>query len=831
VPRRACSILLVAIAVTRAHADEPDEISDDDASATATLRERLTRAFLWATGAGDGSQGAAASRARGADVAIDGTVGFAGATGAENRWTIGGFAVDSLATGALETRIPLAFLERVDIVTGGLPASATASTGGIIDARLRGGPGDAWRLARAWAGVSAPARGLRAIPERYDPFTLDRDDPYAFGALAGGGVDLDLPLVEDAWVSAGVAVSATHDGGTRRADRLRDADGDGRFDRNDDGTFALDRIDERRIGSRLLPSTVAMLRAGARRGRHTLELNLLDTYTTQQRLAAAATDDALVDDVAAHVTDAFATWTARAGSTRARLTAGWHRARRDESGADGVQIGTAYVPVDLPGDETLAAACDDTAADDPYPAVTNCPVPTGYFVRGGAGLLTDTASDRPAGTLDLTHRIATHRLGAGLTAEDARWVRTRRYTGGVLERRLAEDVVFTTRFVEFGDGPDDCGDFGACRFLDEDGQTFRTRYLAGWIEDAWEPAPGLHVQAGLRWESMEVGSVVRFRDQLAPRIAVALDPTRTGRARLFAAYGRYHALIVPGQAPAIVGDSDLYTHLASPIINDDLAETNPRLAIDAALQAPVVEEQLLGAEWSIAEDRVLLGASLRARGLRHGIADVDGSLVNANVRRNTRDLQLWLANAADATVHVRLSYVRQRARGSWSGPGDPLFDGTSGNAFGRLPQDLPYRWIAETSTSTARWTVGARFEIASGRPVGATAGPSGEVPLLPRGSLGRTPPTTAVTLHAAARLGRFELALDLLDVFDRRAPAAVDERWTLDDDVRPIEGGSEADLVWLRDIDGGEVRPNRGHGVATTYVAPLFGRLSLTAAF
>jgi len=75
------------------------------------------------------------------------------------------------------------------------------------------------------------------------------------------------------------------------------------------------------------------------------------------------------------------------------------------------------------------------------------------------------------------------------------------------------------------------------------------------------------------------------------------------------------------------------------------------------------------------------------------------------------------------------------------------------------------------------------------------------------------------------------VSLDLLDVFDRRTPAALDERWTLDDDVRPIEGGSEADLLWVRDVDGGAVRPNRGHGRATTYTAPLACQLALTATF
>ena len=37
------------------------------------------------------------------------------------------------------------------------------------------------------------------------------------------------------------------------------------------------------------------------------------------------------------------------------------------------------------------------------------------------------------------------------------------------------------------------------------------------------------------------------------------------------------------------------------------------------------------------------------------------------------------------------------------------------------------------------------------------------------------------------------------------APTAVDERWTTDPDVAPIEGGSREDLLWLRNGSGARV--------------------------
>ena len=854
---------LLALAVAApAHADADDPFGDrertedrapacDDEVAPwwcvaddAALTERLDAARLWALGAGDGSQVVAASRALGAWLAPDGSLALGGATGAEHRWLIEGLPVDSLATGGPESRVPIAFLEHVDVATGGLGAASPAATGAVVDVRLRG-PGDEPRVVRAWSAVAAPARPLAPVPDRFDPLTLDFDEPLAVGAIAAGGGRRGA-----LWYYGGASLTLERIAATRIGHRLRDADGDGLYDRHADRTLVTEVVDRRARAPAFTGPLIALARAGHDGVADDVALTALVNYTPSLRLSADGTADATSVWRDTLVVDGLARYTARRGPTSLRVAAGWHRARRTDTpraaGAAGaIQIATAYVPsaADVPEDAAFAAACDDAAADDPYPEVPNCPVPTGFYVRGGAGLLTDTASDRPVVTAAVTHAAGAHRLGAGVLAEDARYVITRRFSGGALERRLSEEIVLTTRFVALGDGDLDCGDAGPCRALAEDVRTYRTRHVAAWIEDAWQPAPGTTVTAGLRWESMEVGSSAHLRVQPAPRLAIVVDPTRRGAARVFAAWGRYRQLLLPGDAPALAGGPDLHTHLVTPFGENDSLARDPELALAPGLDAPRVDEALVGGEWALAGVFVA-GASLRTRTTADALAEVAGQLVNPGTggaagtiaaRRETAELAAWLGNAPTAPVHVRLGWIRTRQRGTWPGPSlDAPFDVTTGNVGGRLPLDLPHRFQAELITGgrvgPVDLVVGARLELASGTPIGARAGSAGEIALLPRGSVGRTPPTSAVITHVAARRGRFELAVDLIDVFDRRGAAAVDERWTLEE-VGPIEGGSVHDLVWLKTVDGVPARRNLGYGAATVYRAPLVGRVSLSATF
>ncbi len=817
--------------------DEPDR-------APAALRERLVPEHLWHLGASDGTWLTAARRALGAstDPFAPGP-GFAGASALENRWTIDGMPVDSVADGGPELRVPLVWLRSIDVETGGLPASARTSTGAVIDGHLRGGKHDEDRDVRLslWMGMRGSPRDRREVADAFDPFRFDARRGWDLTVMVTAGAELREAWQWNAWWFAGFGWEGRKTDGVRIARRLLDDDADGRYDRDEDGLL---RHDTTSIGA---ADTVTggmpfLLRMGFERGPHTATFTAIAALEILEprRIAAA---EAGAGDVSrsGFIGDLMADWATKIGERmELRLQAAWHHASRGEHGEVGKQIGTVYVPDpdDVPLDDAAAEAC--AHADD---ELAPCPISTGFYVRGGAGLLTNTSADRPTITAELSRRITAwgrHRAALGATMEDARLSVHRRFSGGSLERRLAEDIILTSQLVEVGDGVDTC-DGQPCRFLGADTRIYRTRSIAAYLEDAWKPVPGVTFQGGLRWESMEIGEAIQLRDQLAPRFAFSADPTRRGRARVFASWGRYFPLLPAGMGPAVLGAADILTTIDSGLGSAQSIRSGDAIDVDPDLAPSVVDEAVMGAEWVI-EDRVQVGVAYRARWTRRGIEDVGGELTNpADLRRDAREWLVWVGNEPRSWVHARLGWTRSRVTGSWAGPYDPDQGTTSylssyegeANAHGLLPQDAPHRLFVEAVVRRPRasgWELrlGGRFQIASGAPVGVFAGARGEVPLLPRGSMGRVAPTTAVILHASlTKDDRLSFGLDVIDVFDRRAAAAVDQRWTVDD-VRPIEGGEAADLLWLRTVDGDPARPNAGYGVATRYTPPFAARLSLT---
>ena len=105
------------------------------------------------------------------------------------------------------------------------------------------------------------------------------------------------------------------------------------------------------------------------------------------------------------VGDVIATWRGRWPRTRALVQWAWHRDQLRAHAGDELdpQINTAFVPTAslVPDDFDVAVGCDDGAAADPYAQIPNCPLSTGYYARGGAGLLTDVTADRPSATASI----------------------------------------------------------------------------------------------------------------------------------------------------------------------------------------------------------------------------------------------------------------------------------------------------------------------------------------------------------------------------------------------------------------------------------------------
>jgi hypothetical protein len=83
--------------------------------------------------------------------------------------------------------------------------------------------------------------------------------------------------------------------------------------------------------------------------------------------------------------------------------------------------------------------------------------------------------------------------------------------------------------------------------------------FGAYLQDSWTAAPGLTVNAGLRWdgentENYAGETVLRLRTAWQPRIGIVWDPWRDGATRVFAFAGRFSYAMPTGQMVALFGD-------------------------------------------------------------------------------------------------------------------------------------------------------------------------------------------------------------------------------------------------------------------------------------
>jgi hypothetical protein len=86
--------------------------------------------------------------------------------------------------------------------------------------------------------------------------------------------------------------------------------------------------------------------------------------------------------------------------------------------------------------------------------------------------------------------------------------------------------------------------------------------------------------------------------------------------------------------------------------------------------------------------------------------------------------------------------------------------------------------------------------------------------------------TSQVNLHVSARstwhAPHMELTLDLFNTFDRTDATTVGEVYASgEQSLRPIQGGTAADLVWLRSVDGLVPTREPSFRLPTAFQAPF----------
>jgi hypothetical protein len=200
------------------------------------------------------------------------------------------------------------------------------------------------------------------------------------------------------------------------------------------------------------------------------------------------------------------------------------------------------------------------------------------------------------------------------------------------------------------------------------------------------------------------------------------------------------------------------------------------------------------------------------------------------------------------------SYTWSRLRGNYTGlysadndQRDPnlttQFDVVSAmaNRYGALPNDRPHLIHADGSYAfvwgRSTLVTGLGFVGQSGQPLtplGRSQVLGGkESFILPRGSAGRTPFVTRFDLHLAYRTklagkATVEAFIDIFNLFNQRAVLTQDQEFTVDA-VAPLPPGSN--LSDATASDGNAVQRNPNYLAATSYQAPIAGRLGLRVMF
>ncbi len=140
----------------------------------------------------------------------------------------------------------------------------------------------------------------------------------------------------------------------------------------------------------------------------------------------------------------------------------------------------------------------------------------------------------------------------------------------------------------------------------------KTENDAIYVQDTWRPTSNFTINAGVRWETQQLfnhlGTVqADIDDNIAPRVGFTWDPTKTGRAKIFAHYGVYYETIpMDIVIRSFGGEIQIFTYNLSP--DPNVVAHNPDVRasrflgggisrVDPSLTGQSLDEIVVGGEW------------------------------------------------------------------------------------------------------------------------------------------------------------------------------------------------------------------------------------------
>ena len=515
-------------------------------------------------------------------------VSFAGATSLENTYIVEGVNTTDTGFGGLATNLPNEFISETEVITGGYNAEFGRATGGIVNVVTKQGSDEFHGSVFGYfqpGALIADAKVVQREGGSIDSKT-DLDYRYDLGAELGGPI-----IKKKLWFHIGFNPSFAKNTTTRLVQRQVDGtDGmpqDGIPDVDPaTGITKHERVANREIGGDFKQYYFTAKINGAIDQNNQFQASVFGNPRSALDLyAVTGNPEQNRWKYSDGAYTASAKWTSKLndGKTQIDAVGGYHHGfKRQRPFSSDQEVPfvsydydrSLYDFADLEGAQTIEK-CSDGPGDE-FPMITNCPV-FGYNEQG-IDLLEDELKTRTSLAVSITQRVKLagyHVLKAGFDGELARFRGMSRYSGGVRWRRSADTLAGepgrwqSDEYFQIVDGADPdqpladgqvlcSNDHAVCeRAPGLNADTSNTN-LAAFVQDSWQLRPNITINAGLRWEQ-QVGHVAEhlqgkispegetiptngyeLNNLLAPRLGVIYDPTRDGKSKVFAHYGRFY---------------------------------------------------------------------------------------------------------------------------------------------------------------------------------------------------------------------------------------------------------------------------------------------------
>jgi outer membrane receptor protein involved in Fe transport len=584
------------------------------------------RTFEAALGAAAGSQGDAMGTS------------FSGSSSLENQYYVDGVNTTNLTFGTVGSPVINDFIEEIEVITGGYNAEYGRATGGIVNVVTKSGSNEFKGSIFGYWQPGALTAAAKTTPINASSIDLTSNTVYN----ADFGFELGGPIIKDKlWFFVGFAPQFGSVDFTRTVKRQTDC----RVQANPSagipegsipGLSACDKMYadatadvDPRTGFYITDNVDSEIRNASSTGYNVLgKINYAATPEHQGQVtvealpsssrtpgllgpaAAGSTVDALTTDVSAKWTSKF-----NDNKTEVEAVVGYHRESvntnaLDQSNPDYGNSSPSQELIDGdlnhwgPGFGESAVTnsyqgCKDgpASSDDPYPLITNCPMPNEPYFVGGPGLIQRDVEQRQSAKISITHRVkaaGSHEFKAGIDVENNLSSKARIYSGsdatgggGFITNDVNGNQVLVQRYVQLTTMDNSDPRFSeTCRTPNPSGTTgimgqstlsFKCSYLGGspgspgtqvvgntfnwaaYIRDSWQIQPNLTLNVGLRYEEQRMRyadflqntvdpltgetlgtNAMTLTGNLAPRIGLLYDWTKEGRSKIYAHWGRFY---------------------------------------------------------------------------------------------------------------------------------------------------------------------------------------------------------------------------------------------------------------------------------------------------